>query len=208
VAAHVDDLSEVAGRLDAVNCVVNEGGRLRGENTDGIGFLAALARGAGFDPSGRRALVLGAGGAARAVVLALADAGAAEVVVVNRTPGRAQVAAGLAGERGRVGAAADAEDVDLVVNATPAGMLDTGAPETPMVPASVLGARHVVCDLVYHPLVTPWLAQAAERGATVVGGLGMLVHQAGAQFERWTGATAPTDAMWSAAVGAVGTPTT
>ena len=92
-AAAVDDCTAVARRLGAVNCVVREDGRLVGDSTDGPGFVAALHRGAAFDPAGARCVVLGAGGAARAVVLALADAGAASVVVVNRTRAKAEEAA-------------------------------------------------------------------------------------------------------------------
>ena len=101
VAALVDECSEVARRLDAVNCVVNRDGVLFGTNTDGEGFVASLARGAGSTRPGKRCLVIGAGGAARAVVLALAEAGAAEVAVLNRTPERAFEAAALAGGRVR-----------------------------------------------------------------------------------------------------------
>ena len=103
VAALVDECSAVAAALGAVNCVVNRDGTLRGENTDGAGFLASLARGAGFDPAGRRCLIIGAGGAARAVALALAGAGCADVAVVNRTAERADAVAALAGPVGRVG---------------------------------------------------------------------------------------------------------
>ena len=126
VAAAVDRLSPVARRLGAVNCVRWDGDELVGENTDGAGFLRSLAEDAGFDPSGRRCLVVGAGGAARAVVLALAEAGALEVGVLNRSADRAREAAELAGAGGRVidprerdGATGEA---DLIVNATPIGM--------------------------------------------------------------------------------------
>ena len=199
VAALVDRVSPVAGRLGAVNCVLWEGHDLVGENTDGAGFVASLRRGADFDPSGKRCLVVGAGGAARAVILALASAGAAEVVVVNRTASRATAAAALAGTRGRVGSPDYAGMADLVVDATPTGMRGSpAAQEPPMIDAKNLGAGQVVSDLVYHPLVTPWLAAAAGQGAAVVGGLGMLVHQAAFQLERWTGEPAPVEAMWTA----------
>ena len=107
VAALVDECTEVARRLGAVNCIVNREGVLLGTNTDGEGFLASLARGAAFSPTGKRFLVIGAGGAARAVVLALADAGADQVAVLNRTPERAATAAALAGS---VGSLVPAED--------------------------------------------------------------------------------------------------
>ena len=207
VAALVDDCTEVARRLDAVNCIVNTDGVLLGTNTDGEGFVASLARGAGFTPAGKRCLVIGAGGAARAVVLALADAGASEVAVLNRTPGRATAAAALARAVGSVVTAVvtDAHSLaqavasaDLVVNATPVGM--TGGAAGPwLVAPQLLHAGQVAADLVYLPRPTPWLVQAAAAGARSVDGLGMLVHQAAAQLALWTGAVPPVEAMWQAA---------
>ena len=196
------DLALEAARLGAVNCLVAAGEGWRGENTDGVGFITALARGDRFAPSGTRCLVVGAGGAARAVIAALGDAGAAEVVVVNRTGERARTAAALAGSVGRVGVAGEATGCDLVVNATPAGMvdLDVGAEGWPVDPA-LLRSGQVVVDLVYQPLITPWLAAAAERGAHTVNGLGMLMHQAALQVELWTGNVAPVDAMWQVVTG-------
>jgi len=205
VAALVDERTEVAARLDAVNCVIRRGDRLVGDNTDGEGFVASLRRGAGFEPAGRRCLVVGAGGAARAVVLALADAGAAEVMVVNRSPERAARAAALAGAAGRVGGPDEAGAVDLVVNATPAGMAGGPAPdERPAVDPGSLEAGQVVADLVYHPRETPWLAAARSRGVTTIDGVGMLVHQAAAQLLAWTGEEPPVQAMWAAVERALG----
>jgi shikimate dehydrogenase len=201
VAAAVAVRTPEAERLGAVNCVADDDGVWLGDNTDGAGLVAALARGGRFVPDGRRCLVVGAGGAARAAVAALGDAGAAEVVVVNRTPGRAVAAAALAGPVGRVGDAEEARAVDLVVNATPAGMDDVEDAAGWPVPPALLGPGQVVVDLVYHPPVTPWLAAAAARGATTMNGLGMLVHQAALQIERWTGRQAPVDAMWLAVDG-------
>jgi shikimate dehydrogenase len=206
VARHVDRLSPVADRLDAVNCVARTDHGLVGHNTDGAGFLAALRRGCGFDPAGRRCLVAGAGGAARAVILALAEAGAAEVVVVNRTPDRAVDAAALAGSRGRVGRPEDVGEAELVVDATPVGMAGTDGTDgigvagaVPLLDPDLLGTGQVVADLVYRPERTEWLRRAAGRGATAVGGLGMLVHQAADQIELWTGSPAPVEVMWEAA---------
>src|SRR5271166_6411251 len=175
------------------------------ERTEGEGFVASLRRGAGFEPAGRRCLVVGAGGAARAVVLALADAGAAEVMVVNRSPERAARAAALAGAAGRVGGPDEAGAVDLVVNATPAGMAGGPAPdERPAVDPGSLEAGQVVADLVYHPRETPWLAAARSRGVTTIDGVGMLVHQAAAQLLAWTGEEPPVQAMWAAVERALG----
>ncbi len=200
VAGAVDTLTATAARLGAVNCVRFDAEGVVGDNTDGPGLVDALARGPGFDPAGRRCLVVGAGGAARATVAALADAGAAEVVVVNRTAARAGAAVALAGGVGRRGTAADASDCDLVVNATPLGMDGVAADATgwPVDPA-LLHEGQTVVDLVYHPPRTPWLEAAAGRGATVANGLGMLVHQAARQLVAWTGHDAPLETLWLAA---------
>ena len=194
----VDETTAVAAELGAVNCVFWRGDRLVGDNTDGVGFLDALAEDPGIDVAGLRCVVVGAGGAGRAVVRALGVAGAAEVAVVNRSPEPARRAAALAGPAGRVGAAADAGAADLVVNATPLGMGGGAAAPLPIDPA-LLHEGQVVADLIYHPGVTPLLAAAAERGARATGGLGMLVHQAAHAFGRWTGAEAPVAAMAGAA---------
>ncbi len=199
VARKVDRTSAAAARLGAVNCVVVEPGGLVGENTDGQGFVAALRRGAGFDPAGRRCLVAGAGGAARAVVLALAEAGASEVVVVGRSPERVADAAGLAADVGRAGAPSEAADAQLVVNATPLGMAGTpGADVLPPIDPALLGPGQLVVDLVYAPRPTRWLELAQRRGAAALDGLGMLVHQAALQIELWSGRHAPVEAMWDA----------
>jgi shikimate dehydrogenase len=210
VANLVDERTEVAQRLGAVNCVANTEGVLLGTNTDGEGFVASLARGAAFTPAGRRCVVIGAGGAARAVVLALAEAEASRVEVLNRTPERAVAAAALAGSAGSVVAlesralAKAIEAADLVVNATPVGMAGPPAAsaegDTPwLVDPQLLHAGQVAADLVYAPRPTRWLAAAAAAGARSVDGLGMLVHQAAAQLVLWTGLAAPVEAMWQAA---------
>lgn len=198
VCRALDDLSDDARALAAVNCVVNDDGALRGETTDGPGFVDALAASAGFDPAGRRAVVLGAGGAARAIVLALARGGAADIAVVNRTRANAEAAAALAGPVGRVADRADTaalRDADLVVNATSVGMHSDELPA----PVDDLHEGQVVADIVYDPLATAFLRGAAARGATTVDGLGMLVHQAAHSFRRWTGVEPPLEAMEEAA---------
>lgn len=200
-AAAADRLSPRARALGAVNAVVvRPGGIVEGDNTDGPGFLAALAD-EGVDPRGRTCAVVGAGGAGRAVVLALGGAGAAEVVVVNRTRSRAEAAVALVPGRARVGADADVAEADLVVNATPVGMGDDGG--LPFDPALVRPGQ-VVVDLVYSPAVTPLLVAARERGASTVNGLGMLIHQAALAFRLWTGEDPPLEVMSAAAVGELG----
>ena len=192
----VDELTDDARALHAVNCVVNREGRLVGHSTDGAGFVRALQAEVGFTPAGRSCAVLGAGGAARAVVLALARAGASEVVVFNRTRSRAEEAAALAADVARVGSDPDVTGADLVVNATSVGM--GGDARSPIDPDR-LREGQVVADLVYEPPVTRLLAAAAARGLVTVNGVGMLVQQAGLQFEQVIGQPAPIDAMDEAA---------
>jgi shikimate dehydrogenase len=192
--------------LDAVNCIVNDAGVLIGHNTDGAGFVAGAAD-AGFEPVGRRVVVLGAGGAARAVILALARAGAGEIVVVNRSRDRAYQAVTVAergGGTGRVGGLADIAGADLVVNATSVGMgasdIESGAMPIPAeLVDSLIAEGQFVADLVTHPVETPLLRAAVRAGARPVDGLGMLVHQAAIAFERWTGVEAPLAVMHTAA---------
>ena len=197
VAALVDERSATVEALGAANTVVvAPDGRLRGESTDGEGLLDTLRLDHGIDPAGMAAVVLGAGGAARAVVRALADAGCREVVVVNRTASTGAAAAALAGERGRAGGPDDVGGADLLVHATPLGMGEDGT--LPVDPRR-LRRGQVVADLVYHPLRTPLLAAAAAQGCRTVDGLGMLVHQGARQLELWTGLEAPRDVMRDAA---------
>jgi shikimate dehydrogenase len=200
VAKAVDRLTHTAERLAAVNTVVRQGRELVGDNTDGAGFLDALRRDEGFDPAGRRCLILGAGGAARAVVLALAGAGAAEIVVAGRNLARAEVAADLAGPVGKAVDDPTGVDADLVVNATPVGMAHR--PGLPLDPAEIR-AGAVVVDLVYHPPHTELLDAARARGAVAANGLGMLIHQAAQQFRLWTGEDPPLEVMSAAAVAAI-----
>ncbi len=196
VAAAVDRLTPVAHALGAVNTVVPEGDELVGDSTDGAGLLAALAADHGFDPAGRRCVVLGAGGAGRAVVLALARAGAAEVAVVTRRSEQAKRAARLADSGLRVGTVADVAGAELVVNATPV------ADELPLgLDPADLGAGQLVVDLIYEPAVTALLAAGQARGASVANGVGMLIHQAALSFGRWTGEAAPIEAMLDAVAG-------
>jgi shikimate dehydrogenase len=203
VARLVDHRSAEVERLGAVNCIVSEDGGWVGRNTDGAGLVASLRRGGRFDPESRRCLVVGAGGAARSVIEALAAAGAAEVIVVNRSADRAARAADLAGPVGRIGVADAATHCDLVINATPLGMDGTGGPGPsawPIDPA-LLHEGQVVVDLVYHPATTPWMAAAHAQGADTANGLGMLVHQAALQLAAWTGLDPPVEAMWRAVAG-------
>lgn len=200
VAKLVDRLTDEAAMLGAVNCVFRDGDQLVGDNTDGDGFIRSLMADTGFDPCGATCAVIGAGGAGRAVVAALARAGATLVSVINRSADRAAAASHLAGSVGSVSPPDELGKFDLVVNATPVGM-GRGSELLP-VGADFLHGGQVVVDLIYDPRETHFLRLARERGAVTANGLGMLVGQAAVSFERWTGVAAPIDVMTAAALGA------
>ncbi len=198
-------LTPIAGAVGAVNTiVVEEDGELLGDNTDGDGFLEDL-RAHDIDPRGRSVLLIGAGGAARAVVYALANAGAS-VAVLNRTVARAaelceRTAAALPGARVSAHAfpsdlARLAGDANLIVNATSLG-LHADADPMPWDDALPFRPDQVVYDLVYST-PTSLLAFARRSGARAIDGLGMLIHQGAAAFFRWTGQAAPIDVMENA----------
>ncbi|MCB0992699.1 MAG: shikimate dehydrogenase [Acidimicrobiales bacterium] len=197
VAAGADRRSQAVEALGAANCLRWDGDAIVAENTDGAGFVRSLGD-VGFDPAGAACVVLGAGGAARSVVQALASAGAADIAVVNRTYERARQAVACAPDIARVGTFADVAASGLVVNSTPVGMGAEGGMALPVQVIDALTPSHLVADLIYHPAVTPLLQAASAKGAATVNGLGMLLHQAAIQFEMWTGLPAPIDAMRSA----------
>ena len=196
VASLVDECTSTAEKLSAVNCVVANEKGLIGHNTDGDGFLNGLIHEAQFDPKGKKVAVIGAGGAARAVIEALARSGAASIMVVNRTPAKAESAADLAGEVGAVGTLEDISGADLVVNATSIGMKDSQVD----IPCSVdlLHSSQLVVDLIYHPLETRWSSLAKQKGIDSYNGVSMLLFQAAEAFTLWTGEEAPTSIMQEA----------
>lgn len=198
----VDARSAEAEVLRAVNTIVVTPEGLEGHNTDVGGFEDFLAEDLAFDPAGRTILIYGAGGAARACVLALARKGAGRIAVAVRDRSRALALEGLAGDvAGRIEViafdAATEESPDLIVNATPVGAVGESLP----LPA--LGPGMHVIDLLYRPAVTPLQAKARAAGAAASNGLGLLLHQAGLAFERWTGQPPPLDVMSAAAVAAL-----
>lgn len=202
VVGFLDEISGEAVRIGAVNVIVRQGDKLRGANTDGAGFLRFLERDAGVGVAGTRVLLLGSGGAARAVGVALIDAGA-RVTLAARDPEKgegARAAIGPAAGLVDLGdAATAAAEADVIVNATPVGSVGEGMP----VPAEAIESRHVVIDLVYSPPVTPLLAAARSRGARAHNGIGMLIEQAALTFELWTGLPAPAEVMSAAALRAI-----
>lgn len=201
VVRYLDGLNDDAKRIGAVNTVLNSKGRLIGYNTDGFGALQAL-RGKGVEPEGRKIVILGAGGASRAIVYSLSRL-SCQVSILNRTPERAEglvlefskgAQARLSwGPLDRESLARELEDADILVNATPLGMrpLDSESP----VASRFLRPDLAVFDLVYDPPETRLLKEAKAIGAKVVEGLDMLIFQGAASFEIWTGCRAPIDLM-------------
>lgn len=205
----LDEIDPIAQRIGAVNTIVNRDGRLLGFNTDAAGFLRSLRDEAHFDPKEKGAIVVGAGGSARAVGFALADAGASGIVFMNRTlehaKGLAEAVTGTTGVWAQAaGFPAPGEPSgifppDLLVNCTSIGM--RGGPADGRAPDVLrfISPLTLVCDLVYNPPQTPLLRQAQDRGASVLGGLGMLIYQGAAAFKLWTGKEAPVEVMYAAA---------
>ena len=189
------ELTEDARLTGAVNTLATRADGFAGHNTDVGGFQRFLERDAGFDAAGKRALLFGAGGAARAVVLALSRAGIESVTIAARDADRGRELADDVADwapKLKVLAWESAKDVrsELVVNASPARQ----------VPAPALGREALVVDLVYRPAETTLVRSARAGGATAFGGLGMLLQQAALSFEIWTGHPAPIDVMSAAAL--------
>jgi shikimate dehydrogenase len=201
--ALADEVSDAAVEIGAANTLSFEGGRIAADNTDAPGLIAALPD----SPAGRRALVLGAGGAARAAIWALAGAGAA-VEVWNRTPERARaLAAELGAAALEPGGALPSAEFDLLVNATSVGLERSGGAEDPgstlealrLPPGGGFRAGQVVVDLVYGSTETELIAAARAAGAATVDGLDVLVRQGAASFQIWTGVDPPFEVMRRAA---------
>lgn len=202
IVPHLDTLSDHARLVGAVNTVVNRDGVLEGHNTDGAGFVRSMRKEAGFEPKGRRLLILGAGGAAQAIAVQLALEGARELIVANRTFAKAAQLAALVEQAGGRARAIDlaelspqiVADCEAIVHTTSWGMAPHGDVES-IVPAEMMHPNLLVCDIVYTPRETTLLRVARERGCAVLPGLGMLVEQAALAFELWTGVEAPVETM-------------
>lgn len=206
VIPFLDKLDSLAERIGAVNTIVNDNGVLTGHNTDATGFLRALLE-KGIKPKGKNALVLGAGGASRAVSFILADSGASRLIILNRAEEldwAYELAASInqlyqidakAGELTRQNLAGILEriDIDILVNATSVGMIPD-VNNTP-VDADLLRPGLVVFDIVYNPLKTRLLKEAEAVGAESISGIEMLAWQGALAFEKWTGQEAPLDLM-------------
>lgn len=189
-----DSVTPRAHRAGAVNTLVFADGAISGDCTDGIGFLASLG---GYDPRSGPAVLLGAGGAARAIAAALLDAGAPRVTLVNRSRARAEALAEALGGAIAVAEVPPLEDAALLVNTTSLGMAGQPPLELDLAP---LPAHATVSDIVYVPRETALLRAATARGLRAVGGLGMLLHQAVPGFAAWFGVTPVVDAELEQAV--------
>jgi len=213
VIPYLKGLSPEAAFIGSVNTLVRQDDGYFGHNTDARGFLASLEEDANFNPQGAKVLVLGAGGAARAVVVALARAGAAAIWVLNRTPARALALAALAGQ---VNAAVNARalalnepgleqivgSVDLLVQTTSVG-LDPNSSALPLIRGEWLVPGQLLYELIYRPYPTPLARQAAARGLKTCGGLGMLLRQGALSLELWSGRKPSLEAMKQAALKAL-----
>jgi len=200
----LDDVDNDARRIGAVNTIVNRGGKLTGYNTDASGFMRALRDDGAFSPRSKRVVLLGAGGAARAVGFALVDAGVRSLIILNRSVERGWALAwdlkvsdtevvALSWKDGNTLTALG--ECDLLVNCTSVGMKDSSGEGKSPLGIGLIPKRALVYDVVYNPLETPLLAAAKKAGARTLGGLPMLVYQGAASFELWTGKSAPIDIM-------------
>jgi shikimate dehydrogenase len=200
----LDDVDSDARRIGAVNTIVNRGDKLIGYNTDSSGFLKALREDGGFSPRNKRAVLLGAGGVARAVGFALVDAGVKSLVILNRTQSRGEALAwdlkvsdtevvALSWKDGKTLTAL--AECNLLVNCTSVGMKDSAGEGRSPIGIGLIPKRALVYDVVYNPIETPLISAAKKAGARTLGGLPMLVYQGAASFELWTGKSAPVDIM-------------
>lgn len=203
VLAFLDELSEEARLIGAVNTIEVRNGRLIGHNTDGRGFLRSLREHGGMDPKGKRFLFIGSGGAARAVSFSLALAGAAAIVFRDIDIRKASLLANDIREKTGVPAITSGQDAlpehaagaDCLINASPLGLRKT---DSLPVPAEFIKRSHLVCDLVYNPPETALLRMAKRRRARILSGLGMLLYQGVIALEIWTGGKAPVLVMKNA----------
>jgi shikimate dehydrogenase len=205
VLEFLDEIAPDAALMGAVNTVRRDGDKLIGENTDGKGFIHALKNDAGIDPAGKNIVVLGAGGAARAICVESALSGAKQLTIVNRSAERGNSLAALINEKTKAKASFVGWNAvypipvesDIVVNATSIGLFpDIDA--KPKIDYDTIYPSMTVCDVIPNPPQTPFLREAAARDAKTLDGLGMLVYQGAIGFKMWTGLDAPLTVMHQA----------
>ncbi len=200
----LDELTEAAEIIGAVNTVINDDGKLTGENTDGKGFTRSLKR-EGVELTDKEVMILGAGGAARAIAVECALAGARKITIVNRTESSGRELSQLISEKTR----AESEylpwaenlpipvTTDILINATPIGFTPN-QDQRPDIDYDTIQEGMIVSDVVFDPVETEFLIEAAAHGARTFTGIGMLVQQGALNFTLWTGEEAPVDVMYDA----------
>ena len=204
VLKYLDEVSPAAELMGAVNTVVRIGDKLKGENTDGKGFMRSLTVDAKMDPKGKKIVVLGAGGAARAITVELALAGAKCITIVNRSESRGQILTDLLNSNTLTKTDFQIwketysvpSDTDIFINATSIG-LSPNIDDKPDINYQSITSKMLVCDVIPTPM-TIFLAEARKRGANILDGLGMLVYQGAIGFKIWTGLDAPIAVMHQA----------
>jgi len=208
VRQYLDSVEPLAVSIGAVNTIVRDNARLIGHNTDAHGFIQSLKREARFEPAGKRVVLIGAGGAARAAVYGLAQEGISSLVIANRTLANAvSLTDEMSSDLSDVRAVRLDSDLlenycssaDLIVNTTSIGMLHGPADGRSPISETLIPNDCLVYDIVYNPEDTPLLKSARRAGAQTLGGLPMLVYQGAAAFELWTDQPAPIEVMFSAA---------
>jgi shikimate dehydrogenase len=209
----LEEVTRVARVIGAVNTVLNQDGKLIGHNTDGAGFIDSLKEDAGFNPQGKKAVVLGAGGAGRAIAIMLAEAGINTLTLVDQDEQKARELSAHTNasfktscEFVEVNSQELQEAIakaDLLVNSTPVGM-HPGINASPLAENITLPSGLLVYDLVYNPSETKLMKTAKNAGCKTCSGLGMLVRQGALSFTLWTGAEAPVELMRKAAEQALG----
>lgn len=202
----LDAVDPLAQAIGAVNTVTIRNGRSTGYNTDGIGFVRSIEAVGGLSIKEKSIMMLGSGGAARAIAMTLAQQGAARIAIANRTEAKAHALAGDVNRQGREccrtvpmeppALETVLRHTDILVNTTSVGMHPREG-ECP-IPEHLVHGGLVVCDIVYNPRQTRLLDIARQKGCRLVEGLGMLVYQGAAGFRMWTGLEAPVDAMFDA----------
>lgn len=213
VMEYLDEISLEAEIIGAVNTICNDEGILKGYNTDGKGFVRSLKEDACEDPSGKKMLLIGAGGAAKGVAVQLGLEGVGQLTIANRTPEKAENLARLVNkavdENVAVPSSLGSKDfiramneADIIINATPIGMYPY-IDDSPLQDENLINSETLVCDLIYNPLETVLLRTAKTRGARTLNGIGMLAYQGAIAFNIWTGALPPVHVMKKTLVNAL-----
>ncbi len=203
IMKYLDGVTKEAEIIGAVNTIYRDGDKLIGDNSDGKGFILSLMKESEFDPKGKKVLILGAGGASKAVTVKLADEGAEEIYLydIDEEKAKELVSQAVKSAEKKVKISVInkndiekiAKESNLLVNCTPVGMKESD-PE--LLSENVFNSEQVVYDLIYNPPKTKLLQSAEKKGAQIVNGLGMLVYQGAISFEKWTGKKPDTDIMF------------